>query len=492
MLRLFTGLGVRLAVCCALIAVVCVVVTGAVMYSSARNNILQAEQDRLFDEFSVTAEKATEPMECNPADCASLTDEDVRIWAESGSRGPIQLTPADGIDFGAYAQMHMIPQSFQRQVTSSDRVTWLRERQGLNYRFLIGAPVTLTLVPVKDAQNPPGSGAAQTGPETTASRTVQAIMYASYPLDKQQQQIDSLAASTIWLVAVMAMVATLTGVLLARWIARPVRQLRTAVDKLDASAGKLDVNVRGVAELTGLVEAFNAANHRLQGTLAELTAKEAASQRFVADVSHEIRTPVTAMVAMADVLEHGGGDPETVQEAAAVTARAARRMHRLTEDLLEISRFDAAQNTVHAEKFEVAAQLQQLLEARGLEHCVEVDIQGALPFVTDPRRFELIVANLLTNAMAHGGTPIGVRAHRDGEHLVVEVTDCGPGVSAESAQHLFERFYKTDTSRHRGGTGLGLSIALENARLLGGTLELRSHGDPTVFAVRLPPRTPDS
>ncbi|MHA7268566.1 sensor histidine kinase [Arthrobacter sp. HLT1-20] len=471
---------------CALIAVFAVVVTGAVMYSSARNNILQAEQERLFDEFSATAEKATAPMECQPAECASLTDEDLLIWAQSGARGPVLLALGDGNDFGAYAQMQMIPQSFQRQVTSSDSVTWLRERQGLSYRFLIGAPVTLTLAPVRDAQNPPGSGAAPTGPDATSSRTLQAIMYASYPLGKQQQQIDSLAASTIWLVAVMAMVATLTGVLLARWIARPVRQLRSAVDKLDVGQGTLAVKVGGVAELTGLVEAFNAANSRLQATLAELTAKEAASRRFVADVSHEIRTPVTAMVAMADVLELSGGDPSNVKEAAAVTARAARRMHRLTEDLLEISRFDAAQNTVHSENFDVAVKLQQLLESRGLSPEVAVDTQDGLQFSTDPRRFEVIVANLLTNAMAHGGAPISVRAFLDDTQLVVEVADHGAGIPADSAGHLFDRFYKTDTSRNRGGTGLGLSLALENAKLLGGTLELTSVSNPTTFTLRLP------
>lgn len=500
MRRILAGLGGRLAVACALIAVVCVVVTGAVMYTSARNNIFQSEQNRLLDGFSAMLEKASEPVPCVAAECATLSDGDLVGMAGNELRGPVLLGPQGEQDPERRKFLDAVfPAFFQSQVHQTQQISWLRQRQGLNYTFIIGAPVTLTLQPVRNVGLPAPEQPQDASPTSTPGgvsvspdedgRTVSTFMYASYFMGEQQRQVDDLAESTAWLVALMSLVAALAGVALARWIARPVRQLREAVESLDAAHGTLNVNVSGVQELTGLVEAFNAANNRLQEAMVELTAKEAQSRRFVADVSHELRTPVTAMVAMADVLEHSNGVAAegSVAEAAAITARAARRLSVLTEDLLEISRFDAAQNTAHPEPIEVGAHLAELLEYRGLDADVEVDVAPGLAFRTDPRRLDVIVANLLLNAMKHGGQAVTVHAHLDGEQLVLQVTDHGPGVPADSAGHLFDRFYKTDTSRSNGGTGLGLSLALENALLLGGTLEITSSSKPTTFTLSLPP-----
>lgn len=500
MRRILAGLGGRLAVACSLIAVFCVVVTGAVMYTSARNNIFQSEQNRLLDGFSAMLEKASEPVPCVLAECATLTDGDLVGMASNLLKAPVLLVPEGETDPEHRKFLDTVfPASFQSQVHQTQQISWLRQRQGLNYTFLIGAPVTLTLQPVRNIGQPVPEQSQDAGPTPTPGpvsgtpdkdgRTVSAFMYASYYMGDQQRQVDDLAESTAWLVALMSLVAALAGIALARWIARPVRQLREAVESLDATHGTLDVNVSGVQELTGLVDAFNAAGRRLQETMAELTAKEAQSRRFVADVSHELRTPVTAMVAMADVLEHGGNGvvaDGSVAEAAAVTARAARRLSVLTEDLLEISRFDAAQNTAHPETIDVGAHLAELMECRGLEADVEVDVAHGLAFHTDPRRLDVIVSNLLLNALNHGAKPVQLHAHLDGDQLVLEVGDNGPGVPEGSAGHLFDRFYKTDSSRSRGGTGLGLSLALENALLLGGTLELTSSSNPTTFTLRLP------
>lgn len=487
MRRLLSGLGGRLAIACALIAVVCVVVTGVVMYTSARNNILQSEQERLFGEFSAMREKAAEPYACFPVECAKLTDRDIVAIFSDGLRGPAILELEGNAAQERLGPVAMIPSSFQQAVKSSGQVSWLRQRQGLSYNFLIGSPAALILHP-QETGGPAPSANLDKAPdfEESGGRVVTAYLYASYSMDKQQQQINSLAASTIWLVAIMALMAALAGIALARWIASPVRQLRNAVDMLDAGNGTLDVDVKGVQELTGLVEAFNAAGSRLETAMTELTAKEAQSRRFVADVSHELRTPVTAMVAMADVLENASGGERLVQEAAAVTARAARRLSVLTEDLLEISRFDAARNTVHPETVELGTHLAELLESRGLSADIDLDVPAAVVVTTDLRRLDVIVANLLLNAIKHGEAPFTVRAFASGGGLAIEVGDYGEGIPAGSTGHLFDRFYKTDTSRSRGGTGLGLSLVRENCTLLGGTVELTSAANPTTFTVRLP------
>lgn len=92
---------------------------------------------------------------------------------------------------------------------------------------------------------------------------------------------------------------------------------------------------------------------------------------------------------------------------------------------------------------------------------------------TDPRRLERIVANLVGNALEHGGPGVRVLAARNGVHAFIEVTDAGPGIAPEHLPHIFERFYKADSSRAGSGSGLGLAIAQENARLLGGEIQAR-------------------
>ena len=106
---------------------------------------------------------------------------------------------------------------------------------------------------------------------------------------------------------------------------------------------------------------------------------------------------------------------------------------------------------------------------------------------SDPRRIERIVANLIGNALEHGGREVSVRVGLDGLGAFVEVADSGPGIAREDLPHLFERFYKADPARTGRGTGLGLAIALENARLLGGDVDVWSEtGVGARFTLRLP------
>jgi two-component system sensor histidine kinase MtrB len=140
---------------------------------------------------------------------------------------------------------------------------------------------------------------------------------------------------------------------------------------------------------------------------------------------------------------------------------------------------------VHAESVELAALMRAVLRARGWEERVHVD-GGEAVVESDPRRLERILANLVGNAIEHGDDGVAVRIGREDSRAFVVVEDHGPGIPPEHLPHLFERFYKADPSRSGRGSGLGLAIAQENARLLGGEIEVESElGRGSRFTLRL-------
>jgi two-component system sensor histidine kinase MtrB len=162
------------------------------------------------------------------------------------------------------------------------------------------------------------------------------------------------------------------------------------------------------------------------------------------------------------------------------------RLRHLVEELMELSRLDAGQEDVSVRPTDVSAMLAALIDTRGWHDRVEVTGE-AVTINTDPRRLERILANVLTNAIEHGGDPIQVRVSVDAQAVRVAVSDRGPGIAAEHLPRLFDRFYKADPARSGAGSGLGLAIAKENARLLGAELQVSSVvGAGTEFRVSLP------
>ena len=166
------------------------------------------------------------------------------------------------------------------------------------------------------------------------------------------------------------------------------------------------------------------------------------------------------------------------------------------EDLIEISRFDAGSAQLIAEDTDVAAAVQGCLRARnwaGVSCTVCCAVPDGLAVRLDRRRFDVILANLVGNALRHGAPPVTVRAsiqagRAGGSDLVLEVRDHGPGLPAGAIGHVFDRFYKADSARARSeGSGLGLAIAQENARLHGGRIDAANDTEGgAVFTVRLP------
>jgi signal transduction histidine kinase len=284
----------------------------------------------------------------------------------------------------------------------------------------------------------------------------------------------------------LVLLAALAGALFAREALRPVARASEAAHSLAEGLLETRLPVEGQDEFGSWAQAFNEMASALETKISALSAAQARERRFTADVAHELRTPLTALVGEASLLrEHLDRMPDQSRRPAELLIEDVGRLRRLVEDLMEISRLDAGAESVQPEAVDLSAAVAGVMRARGWDGRVRLDAEKTI-VTTDPRRLERIVANLVGNALEHGGDEAAVRVGRDGEHAFVEVADQGPGIPPEHLPHLFERFYKADPSRSGPGSGLGLAIAQENARLLGGEIAVRSEpGKGTRFTLRL-------
>jgi signal transduction histidine kinase len=288
-------------------------------------------------------------------------------------------------------------------------------------------------------------------------------------------------------VAILVLLAGFAGALLARRTLRPVGRASEAARSLAEGLLETRLPVEGRDEFGVWAQSFNEMAGALEAKIADLSAAQARERRFTADVAHELRTPLTALVGEASLLaEHLDHMPADSRRPAELLIADVARLRRLVDDLLEISRLDAGAESVHAEQVDLRSLVGATVEARGWNGRVRLDGDG-LSLTSDPRRLERIVGNLVDNALEHGGKEVAIRIGRDGEAAAVEISDDGPGIPPEHLPHIFERFYKADEARSGGGTGLGLAIARENARLLGGEIDVSSvPGEGTRFTLRLP------
>jgi two-component system sensor histidine kinase MtrB len=288
------------------------------------------------------------------------------------------------------------------------------------------------------------------------------------------------------------LLAMITTVAIAgsRRVLLPVRRLAHAATLMAGGDLSVRIQPRGRDELAQLVTSFNG--------MASALENKVGARQFAGDVSHELRTPLTAMTAVVGILhEH----PELTGDAAAA-ARLVRQevlhLNRLVEDLIEISRFDAGTAQLVTDETDIANAVGRCLRARGWSS-VCTDVPAGLTARLDRRRFDVVLANLVGNALRHGGQPVTVTAGIQpdgpgGGQLAMEVRDHGHGLAPAAIPHVFDRFFKADTARTRSeGSGLGLAIAWENARLHGGHIYVGNHpGGGAVFTVSLPLDAPGS
>jgi signal transduction histidine kinase len=270
------------------------------------------------------------------------------------------------------------------------------------------------------------------------------------------------------------------GRLLGNRLMRPLEQLGFGARRL--AAGDLTVRLpdTGDPDLDPISDAFN----DMAVAVASRIERE---RRFVANVSHELRSPLTTVVATAELLEEHR-DSFAPREARLVTSLAgqARRLTRILLDLLEISSVTASA-PVQRDATDVAALIETVLAARNLPGHL---VAGDRPVVvTDARRVERVMANLVDNATRHGGGVRQVLVVSAGDHVRVHVDDAGPGITESEVTRLFEPFARGERAEEQRieGAGLGLAIVREQADALGAMLHVeRSPFGGARFTLELP------
>lgn len=291
--------------------------------------------------------------------------------------------------------------------------------------------------------------------------------------------------------AIVVALSAVAGAVVARRLLRPVGEASAAAHAL--AEGLLDTRlpIETDDEFGAWAASFNEMADALEEKIGALSEAQLRERRFTADVAHELRTPLTALAAEAALLEeHLDRMPVDARRPAELVVADVERLRRLVEELLEISRLDAGGEHVRSETVDLGVLADGVVRTRGWQAAVTVDAEP-VRLSTDPRRVERILANLVENAIVHGGGQAAVSVRRDDGAAIVEIADAGPGMAPEQVAHVFERFYKADPSRAEGGSGLGLAIALENAELLGGTIDAWSEvGAGSRFTLRLPVAEP--
>ena len=271
---------------------------------------------------------------------------------------------------------------------------------------------------------------------------------------------------------------------------KPVKQIMAALDQV--MQGDFSVRIAPVKEFAGetgfneIIKAINAMTAELQGT-------ETLRTDFIANVSHELKTPLAVMANLSTMLQQPGICEEDRGEYAKAISHNSRRLAALITNILKLNKLENQQIFPKHEEYDLSGQLCESLlqfedawETKNLN--IETDIEDGIRICSDAELLSLVWNNLISNAVKftpEGGT-IGMSLNADGNYVVVQVRDTGCGIDPETGKHIFEKFYQGDTSHATQGNGLGLALVKRVVDILQGEISVQSTpGQGSTFSVRI-------
>ena len=283
---------------------------------------------------------------------------------------------------------------------------------------------------------------------------------------------------------------------LTRWISKPLHQMADAVKAVPE--GKYQpIQPEGPVEVQSLARVFNEMVDKVQ-------ASQQSQKDFVANVSHELKTPLTSIQGFAQaILDGTARTPDELRQAGEVIYEEASRMYRLVVDLLDLAHLDAGTAELQRAPVDLKVLLKEIIRTltpqanQGQVH-LSLDIGDLPSIIGDGDRLAQVFTNLVDNAIHHTppGGEVRIQAGVNAANVEISVEDSGTGIPPEDLPRIFERFYQVDKSRPGGGVrgvGLGLAIAKEIVESHGGSISVQSQpGQGSVFVVNLPVAPPDN
>jgi signal transduction histidine kinase len=288
--------------------------------------------------------------------------------------------------------------------------------------------------------------------------------------------------------AIIALIGIGLAFIFSRHLSQPLSKLAIAARQIASGNFNVRIQVPTGDEMEEVAHAFNFMKDSLK-------ANEEARHKLVADVAHELRTPLSVLRGNLESMQEGIIEP--TQETIVSLHDEVLRLSRIVQDLLNLGQMESGGFPLNLQLTNIVEVITRVTsvfaaetDARGIR--LETNIQGTLPLTqADPDRIAQVLVNLLANAVHHtpDGGEISVSASRIDDNIVVSVTDSGPGIAKEDLPHVFDRFYRTDRARDRaaGGTGLGLAIVKGIITAHRGSIRVESEpGISTTFTFSLP------
>jgi signal transduction histidine kinase len=468
----FSSVGARLSVAFALVAAVALGVGYAVVVPQLERNLTDAKLEQLTRSAEAEANRFPQVPGFGLERTFGVDDIDLFVdeAAAATNARVVVVTPLAGT---ALAVQSDSSESARAPDVSGDQVALRTTLTGTSSRAIVtrgGRTFAEVAFPVVTGTFEP------------------TVMLFVAPLDDTLATVDQVRRRLLVAGALALLVAVLLGYGAASVFARRLRRLERAADRI--AQGQLDEPVvdNGSDEVAQLAHAFE----RMRTRLAQL---EHARRAFIANASHELRTPIFSLGGFLELLDDEDLDEATRREFLATMQDQVQRLGKLATDLLDLSRLDAGRLRIEQEPVRLGEVAEAVAhEFAALAHSSARTISLALPdepvtVLADEERLVQIGRVLVENALRHTpeGTPVEIRVAVDGvpRRAVLQVVDTGPGIGAEHAPHIFERFYRIEGTK-ASGSGLGLAIARELAEAMEGELELVTHPSRTIFALRLP------